>query len=96
MKKLIYFIALVTLWGTMSCSSNEHAATYVPVAPDYSKEGMWYNVLNDKGEGVDVFYVVSTWEFDWLTDDGIVSHYADVFNQEHREDMGTEIKKIAA
>jgi hypothetical protein len=95
MKKLIYFIALVTLWGTMSCSSNEHAATYVPVAPDYSKEGMWYNVLNDKGEGVDVFYVVSTWEFDWLTEDGIVSHYADVFNQEHREDMSTEIKKIA-
>ena len=95
MKKLIYFIALVTLWATMSCSSNEHAATYVPVAPDYSKEGMWYNVLNDKGEGVDVFYVVSTWEFDWLTEDGIVSHYADVFNQEHREDMSTEIKKIA-
>ena len=52
--------------------------------------------MNDKGEGVDVFYVVSTWEFDWFTEDGIVSHHADVFNQEHREDMGTEIKKIAA
>ena len=26
-----------------------------------------HNVLNDKGEGVDVFYVVSTWEFDWYT-----------------------------
>jgi hypothetical protein len=95
MNKLIYFIALVTLWGAMSCNSNEGSAAFVPVAPDYSDEAMWYQVKNDKGEGVDVFYVVSTWEFDWLTDDGIVSHYADVFNQEHREDMGTEIKKIA-
>ena len=97
MKHLIYFITLITLWGTLSCSNNdEDIAPYVPVAPDYSDEEMWYNVMNDKGDGVDVFYVVSTWEFDWFTEDGIVSHYADVFNQEHREDMGTEIRKIAA
>ena len=96
MKHLKYFIALIFLWGTLSCSSDENLAAYVPVAPDYSDERMWYNVMNDKGEGVDVFYVVSTWEFDWHTEDGAVSHYADVFNQEHREDMGTEIKKIAA
>ena len=95
MKHLKYFIALFFLWGTLSCSSDENLAAYVPVAPDYSDERMWYNVMNDKGEGVDVFYVVSTWEFDWHTEDGAVSHYADVFNQEHREDMGTEIKKIA-
>jgi hypothetical protein len=37
---------------------------------------MCYQVKNDKGEGVDVFYVVSTWEFDWLTEDGIVLHDA--------------------
>ena len=96
MKHLKYFIALFFLWGTLSCSSDENLAAYVPVAPDYSDERMWYNVMNDKGEGVDVFYVVSTWEFDWNTEDWAVSHYADVFNQEHREDMGTEIKKIAA
>ena len=95
MKQLIYFMALVALWGTMACSSNEDSAAFVPVAPNYSDEAMWYQVKNDKGEGVDVFYVVSTWEFDWLTDDNIVSHYADVFNHEHREDMGTEIKKNA-
>jgi hypothetical protein len=39
-------------------------------------EAMCYQVKNDKGEGVDVFYVVSTWEFDWLTEDGIVLHDA--------------------
>ena len=96
MKHLTYFITLISLLGVFSCSRDKNSAAYVPVAPDYSDERMWYNVMNDKGEGVDVFYVVSTWEFDWFTEDGIVSHHADVFNQEHREDMGTEIKKIAA
>ena len=96
MKHLIYFITLISFWGTLSCSKDENYTVYVPAAPDYSDEGMWYNVMNDNGEGVDVFYVVSTWEFDWFTEDGIVSHYADVFNHEHRDDMGSEIKKIAA
>ena len=61
MKHLVYFITLVTFWGILSCSENETSVAYVPVAPDYSDEGMWYNVMNDNGEGVDVFYVVSTW-----------------------------------
>ena len=38
MKRLIYFIIVISLWGTWSCSKNESVATYVPVAPDYSKE----------------------------------------------------------
>lgn len=96
MKRLVYFITFITLWGIWSCSGNEDSVPYVPVTPDYSDEGMWYNVMNDKGEGVDVFYVVSTWEFDWMSEDGMVSHYADVFNREHRENMDIEIKKIAA
>ncbi|MBR5775217.1 MAG: DUF3089 domain-containing protein, partial [Bacteroidaceae bacterium] len=91
MKHLIYFITLITFWGTLSCSNEESAVAYVPVAPDYSDEGMWYNVMNDKGEGVDVFYVVSTWEFDWHTNGNNVSHHADVFNPEHRANMDIEI-----
>jgi hypothetical protein len=51
MKKLIYFFTLITFLGTLSCSKNETAATYIPVAPDYSKEEMWYNLitLNEGG-----------------------------------------------
>lgn len=96
MKRIVYFIALITFWGVLSCSSEENPAAYIPVAPDYSEEEMWYNVMNDKGEGVDIFYVVSTWEFDWLAEGGVISHYADVFNQHHRDNMDIEIKKIAA
>lgn len=96
MKRIVYFIALITFWGVLSCSSEENPAAYIPVAPDYSEEEMWYNVMNDKGEGVDIFYVVSTWEFDWLAKGGVISHYADVFNQHHRDNMDIEIKKIAA
>ncbi len=96
MKRFIYLVVLITLWVTSSCGKTDNPATYIPVAPDYSDEAMWCNATNDEGAGVDVFYVVSTWEFDWQTEGGLVSHYADVFNEEHREDMATEIKKIAA
>ena len=94
MKRIVYFIALITFWGVLSCSREENPAAYIPVAPDYSEEEMWYNVMNDKGEGVDIFYVVSTWEFDWLAEGGVISHYADVFNQHHRDNMDIEIKKF--
>ena len=96
MKRLLYLITLIVFFGAVSCGKDETPAAYVPVAPDYSDEAMWINAMNDKGEGVDVFYVVSTWEFDWQTESGIISHYADVFNEDHREDMATEIHKIAA
>ena len=87
-----------------SCSSHHFEvekniqSTYVPQAPDYNDATMWINVDGDKdGTGADVFYVVSTWEEDWLTKDGRICHYADVWNPEHREHMATkEINKVAA
>jgi hypothetical protein len=95
MKRFLYFIALL-IFGATSCNTDEIPTAHIPVAPDYSDEVMWYNAMNDTGEGVDVFYVASTWEFDWQTENGVVSHYADVFNPAHRDNMATEIKKIAA
>ena len=73
-------------------------AAYIPKAPDYGDSKMWTIVDGDTtGTGADIFYVVSTWEEDWTTDDGRVCHYADVWNPVHREHMGTlEIKKVAA
>lgn len=52
--------------------------------------------LQDAGDkGADVFYIVSTWEMDWKTNDGRVCHYADVWNPVHREHMAIEMGKIA-
>ena len=70
---------------------------YVPVAPDYDDLTMWVTAEGDAlGTGADVFYVVSTWEEDWMTEDGRRCHYADVWNATHREHMATEINKVAA
>lgn len=69
---------------------------YIPEAPDYSDPDLWYIEENDStGSGADVFYVVSTWEFDWTTDKGEICHYADVYNDKHRKDMATEMAMIA-
>lgn len=73
------------------------AAEYIPLAPDYGDSTMWIMEDGDvEGTGADIFYVVSTWEEDWKTEDSIVCHYADVWNPEHREHMATEINKVAA
>ena len=57
---------------------------------------MWITADGDQhGTGADVFYVVSTWEEDWMTADSIVCHYADVWNPKHRERMAIEMNKAA-
>ena len=68
---------------------------YVPEAPDYNNEKMWYNVLSSDESGVDVFYIPSTWEFDWITADSQICHYADVTNEKHLADMSIEMAKVA-
>ncbi len=95
MKKI--FIALInaTIIFSSGCKESQKP-TYIPQAPDYTRESMWYNVLNDTtGEGADVFYIPSTWEFDWSTEDGKISHYADVYNQAHTDNMTIEMKGVA-
>ena len=58
---------------------------------------MWVTADGDTdGTGADIFYVVSTWEEDWTTEDDRICHYADVWNPTHREHMGTEINNVAA
>ena len=62
-----------------------------------SNPTMWVTADADSDDtGADIFYVVSTWEEDWTTDDGRTSHYADVWNPKHRQHMATEINKVAA
>ncbi len=101
----ICYIAIWEFMGlaTTSCTSNHDNSLgvetgFIPDAPDYDNPVMW--VTNDKdtdGTGADIFYIVSTWEEDWTTKDGTICHYADVWNPEHRERMGSlEINKVAA
>lgn len=71
--------------------------SYIPQSPDYSDPTMWITEDQDpQGTGADVFYVVSTWEEDWTTAEGLVCHYADVWNPTHRERMAIEMNRAAA
>lgn len=84
-----------------SCDDRQAASVatghYIPPAPDYADSTMWFVQKNDTtGRGADVFYIVSTWEKDWTSADGVLCHYADVYNVAHRADMNREISRIAA
>ena len=83
----------------LSCSESpaqEISDGYIPVSPDYSDSGMWRCYTADDGQPeVSVFYVPSTWEFDWTTSSGEVCHYADPSIEQHRADMAIEIDGVA-
>jgi hypothetical protein len=109
MRKVFFvFLTAVLLSSSASfasCTANDdnaashyEQATFIPQAPDYNDTTMWVTADGDTdGTGADIFYVVSTWEEDWTTEDGRICHYADVWNAEHREHMyDLEIKKVAA
>ena len=96
MKKIVFFIEVVVACMLISCESFAPTTDgYVPSAPDYSSEKMWYNVLDNDESGVDVFYIPSTWEFDWLTADSQICHYADITNEKHLADMSIEMRKAS-
>lgn len=89
-------ISLLLLVGCDHGDIKEFERTYIPTAPDYSDASMWITYFNNTdGNGADVFYVPSTWEFDWTTADGTVCHYADIRNQQHLDNMATEMRGVA-
>jgi len=69
--------------------------SHVPRPVDYSDATMWHVELNDRGDGADVFYIPSTWEFDWTTTDGRICHYADPSISKHHDDVEIEMKSVA-
>ena len=102
-----WMLAAALIGGVTSCTSctsnkdnapSVEASEFIPRAPDYNDTTMWVTADGDTdGTGADIFYVVSTWEEDWTTEDGRICHYADVWNPEHREHMRSlEIDKVAA
>ena len=91
MRTSILFSILSIICITTSCTKE---TSYIPPMPDYSNEKMWYNVLDRaNADGADVFYIPSTWEFDWVTPDSITCHYADITNQKHLDNMSIEMRK---
>ncbi len=108
MKRLtIFFLSLAlccSVWCFGACESKGTGVDekpvqeieYVPEAVDYTDPKMWVTYSDDAdGDGADVFYIPSTWEFDYLSPDGRVSHYADPSIAQHREDMKIEIDGVA-
>ncbi len=104
MKRLkIIFGLIICLWLPLligACHEDGEPAVaervYVPVEPDYTDPMMWHVIKNDaEGTGADVFYIPSTWEFDWTTPDGAICHYADPSRADHRADMSIEIEGVA-
>lgn len=94
-KYISIIVGAIILIACDSCGFDAQQS-YVPSAPDYAQSTMWFNVLNDNdGAGADVFYIPSTWEFDWTTKDGKICHYADVYNRQHVDNMTIEMKKVA-
>ncbi len=75
----------------------ERPLEYVPKEPNYSYSGMWKIVANDSiGTGVDVFYIPSTWEYDWYAEYGdLICHYADPSRDDHRAHMAIEMDGVA-
>lgn len=99
---MIRLLLLAVALPSVACSNdafdkdNSAERTYVPPAPDYYDDRMWTVARNDAdGNGADVFYISSTWEFDWITDDGLICHYADPSRPDHRADMSIEIDGVA-
>ena len=86
-------IAVISLQGKQAQGDGE----WIPAPPDYTDSTLWFVAENDTDNtGADIFYIVSTWEEDWQTDDGRICHYADVWNETHRQRMGIEMHNIAA
>lgn len=96
-----YFACALTLTLIAGCEDSlaevkSEDCVFVPVAPDYTDSQMWTVINNDAdGKGADVFYIPSTWEYDWHTPEGTVCHYADPSLAAHRDDMSIEIDKVA-
>lgn len=65
-----------------ACQTTELTESFMPEAPDYTNDQMWY--VSEHGAKADVFYVLPTCVWDWKDSSGNIMHYADVYNPEQR------------
>lgn len=100
-KKLFSIVGAGFCLLLIVCSRTENNApmlprVFVPEAPSYADSLMWYVDRSHPEHEADVFYVPSTWEYDWYTSDSMLCHYADPSQALHREHMCTEMAGVAA
>lgn len=101
MRAAIIALGIATTIWLGACETNvapasENVGVYIPDEPDYEDSLMWTVMRNDlTGKNADVFYIPSTWEYDWYTANGLLCHYADPSRADHRADMGIEIAGVA-
>lgn len=92
----ILVLCLIVMVGCSSSAPVERPDNvYVPPMADYSDMSRWHIAVDDSLSGADVFYIPSTWEYDWTTADGRVSHWADPSNPKHRADVENEMAGVA-
>ena len=73
MKNLIPFSALLWISLFIGCRNERLSqAIYIPQSPNYEDTMMWYIEQNAHSAGADVFYIPSTWEYDWFNEDRVV------------------------
>lgn len=98
-REIPFLFSLAVCGLVAACGTSEPAIAnennYIPAAPDYSDDKMWHVELYDMGDGADVFYIPSTWEFDWITTDGRICHYADPSITKHHNDVEIEMSGVA-
>ena len=79
--RILFLLLSVTCCrcGEKFTDTPEKENVFVPEQPQYDEHGyMWTIIRNDPdGNGADIFYVPSTWEYDWHTADGRICHHAD-------------------
>ncbi len=100
-KRYVYLICLLysIVFLASSCDTDTPTtvAEYVPPVTDYTNNEMWVTYAYDtQGTGADVFYVPSTWEYDYIAANGKPCHYADPSLASHRADMKIEMDQVAA
>ena len=97
-RTFLTILSIVLCSSVTACSATEPSVAenvYVPVAPDYSDAYMWHIDTSRDTSDVDVFYIPSTWEFDWTTTDGRICHYADPSITKHHDDVEIEMTAVA-
>lgn len=67
-------------------------AMEIPLKPDYADSSLWYIDMKATGNnGVDVFYIVSTWSADWTDSAGTTRHFEDAYHPAYRDLLIKEI-----
>ena len=79
---LIGILAFLTGCASEESYKNED---YCPEQPDYADSRYWYQCPTEDGKAADVFYIVPTCIWDWVTSAGDTCHYMNPLDPSQRK-----------